>query len=150
MAAPERDEYGRRPLTGPERDELLDLPIAGVLSTLTPAGRIHSVPVHFLRRGPELRVLTERDSVKCRNARRTGRATLCVETTIGGSDRWYVSAEGPVSVERSVSMDDVEALHLRYDKPGAFESDRAWDDDSAVLVIRPERWIAWSDADEGR
>jgi hypothetical protein len=105
------------------------------------------VPVHFLRKGAELRVLTERDSVKCRNARRTGRAALCIETTIGDSDRRYVSAEGPISVEESVPSDDVEALARRYGWRDAIGLDQELFDDSVMLVLRPERWIAWSDAD---
>src|SRR5438093_13575851 len=100
-----RDEYGRRPLTGRERTQLLDLPLTGIYSTLTIDERIHSVPVHFLPIEEELRVLTEPESEKCRNTRRTGRATLCVETTVGGTDRRYVSAEGPVSIEHPVSVE---------------------------------------------
>jgi hypothetical protein len=147
MIASERDGYGRRKLTEPERDALLDLPLTGVLSTLTPAGRIHSVPVHFLRNGGDLRMLVERDSVKSRNARRSGRATLCVETTIGEGDRRYVTAEGPVSVDEPISRDDLTALDRRYDRRDAAGFDQASYEDSAMLVLHPERWIAWSDAD---
>jgi hypothetical protein len=104
------------------------------------------VPVHFLPIGGELRVLTESESVKCRNTRRTGRATLCVETTVGGTDRRYVSAEGPVSIEQPVSVEHLTALHLRYGYDGE-ELDPTEFANSVMLVLRPERWIAWSDAD---
>jgi hypothetical protein len=142
-----RDGYGRRPLTASERDQLLDLPLAGVFSTLTIEGRIHSVPVHFLPVGGELRVLTEPDSTKCRNARRSGRATMCVETTVGAADRRFVSAEGSVSIEQPASLEDLTALHRRYGWDGGEELDPASYAASVILVLRPERWIAWSDAD---
>jgi hypothetical protein len=141
-----RDGYGRRPLTARERTQLLDLPLTAVYSTLTVDGRIHSVPVHFLPIEGELRILTGPESAKCRNTRRTGRATLCVETTVGGTDRRYVSAEGPVSIEQPVDVDHVTALDLRYgyDREELDPADLA---NSVMLVLRPERWIAWSDAD---
>jgi hypothetical protein len=109
--------------------------------------RVHSVPVHFLRSGSELRMLVESDSVKIRNARRTGRATLCVVTTIGGGDRRYVTAEGPVSIDESVSLDDVTALDQRYGRQDAAGFDQGSYEGSVMLVLRPERWIALSDAD---
>jgi hypothetical protein len=141
-----RDEYGRRPLTERERTQLLDLPLTGIYSTLNSNGRIHSVPMHYLPVGEELRMLTGPESVKGRNTRRIGRATFCVETTVGGTDRRYVSAEGPVSIEQPVSLEDLTALHLRYGYD-IEELDPTEFADSVILVLRPERWIAWSDAD---
>ncbi len=67
--------------------------------------------MHF---GGELRVLTERDSAKCRNAVRVGRATLCVETTVNGTDRRYATAEGPVRIEGPVSGNTIMELDQRY------------------------------------
>jgi Pyridoxamine 5'-phosphate oxidase len=142
-----RDDHGRRRLTPDERDALLDLPLTAVWSTLSASGWIHSVPVHFLPVDGELRVLTEWDSVKCRNARRTGRATLCVEATFDGRDRRYAMAEGPVRVERRVTPADVAALDRRYGRQDAGDFDAADYADSVMVVLTPERWIAWSDAD---
>jgi hypothetical protein len=141
-----RDDGGRRLLTEHERDELLDLPLAGVMSTLTPSGRIHSVPVFFVRRNGELRVLTGRDSVKCRNALASGRATLCVEMTLDGTDRRYVTAEGPIRIEQLV-LEDLVALADRYGGADPTSPDLDEYDDDVILVIEPEQWIAWSDAD---
>lgn len=140
----ERDEAGRRLLTENERDELLDQLLTGVWSTLTPSGRIHSVPVHFVRRGSQLRVLTSRHSVKTRNARASGRATLCVETTLDGTDRRYVTAEGPIRVQEPVLREDVLALAERY---GDHYADLDSYSEAVILVLDAERWIAWSDAD---
>ena len=91
---------GKWPLTVPEREALLLQPLVGVFSTLAPAGWIHSVPVHFLFRDGELWVLAERDSEKCRNVRRTGRGTLCVETATP-LERRYVSVEGEVRNQKA-------------------------------------------------
>ena len=71
------------------------------------------MPVHFVRRDNELRVLTGLDSIKSKNARASGRATLCVEMTLDGTDRRYVTAEGPVRVEEPVLLEDVLALAER-------------------------------------
>ena len=143
----DRDEFGRRRLTERERQDVLDLPLAAVWSTLTRAGRIHSVPVHFVTRGADIRVLTESDSVKCRNAQRTGRATLCVETTIHGADRRYATAEGPVHLERPITVEDLAALDRRYGRSDAVGFDAADFTDAVIMVLSPESWIAWSDAD---
>lgn len=86
--------------------------LAGVFSSITNTGWIHSVPVHFLPRDGELRIVAERDSVKYRNVRRTRRATLCVGTTVE-AERRYVSAEGPVGIEDRVSQQDLIALDRR-------------------------------------
>jgi hypothetical protein len=141
-----RDDHGRRPLTDEERGGLLGLPPTAVWSTLTAAGRIHSVPVHFMHVGGELRVLTERDSVKCRNAVRVGRATLCVETTVNGTDRRYATAEGPVRIEGPVSANALIELDQRYGRRATDPFDEQADANSAIMVLSPEHWIAWSDA----
>ena len=143
----ERDEFGRRRLTQSERDDLLDGALTAIWSTLDDDGRIHSVPVHFLRRGAEICVLTEMVSVKCRNSLRSGRATLCVETTVGGTDRRYVMAEGPVRVEAPATVQDLVPLNRRYGRTDDDRADDATLVGSALLVLLPERWIAWSDAD---
>lgn len=142
-----RDDHGRRPLTDQEREALLDLPLTAVWSTLTAMGRIHSVPVHFMHFGGELRVLTERDSAKCRNAVRVGRATLCVETTVNGTDRRYATAEGPVRIEGPVSGNTIMELDQRYGRRDTEPFDERTYANSAIMVLTPEHWIAWSDAD---
>lgn len=142
-----RDDHGRRRLTDEERGELLDLPLTAVWSTLTSTGRIHSVPVHFRHVSGELHVMTETHSVKCRNAVRVGRATLCVETTLNGTDRRYAMAEGPVRVEGPVSGNALIELAQRYGGQEPDPSDERTFANSTILVLTPEHWIAWSDAD---
>lgn len=113
---------------------------------LVAGGWIHSVPVHFLYREGEIRILCGTSSVKASNVDRTGRGTLCVEVT-HGSERRYVTVEGAVRVERPARPDDVTALDQQYSRTDTAdwtESDYA---NEAMLVMRPTRWIAWSDWD---
>ena len=100
-----------------------------------------------MRRDSELRVLTGRDSVKSRNARASGRATLCVEMTLDGTDRRFVTAEGPVRVEQPVLLEDVLALAERYGGHYAGYPNLDSYGEGVILVLEAEQWIAWSDAD---
>jgi PPOX class probable F420-dependent enzyme len=139
-------DTNRRRLTSHERRELLSRPLVGIFSSLAMDGWIHSVPVHFLYRDGEVRILCGTNSVKATNVDRTGRATLCVEVT-NGTERRYVTVEGRASVERPAQAHDVTALDERYTRADAAdwtESDYAGE---AMVVIRPTRWIAWSDWD---
>ena len=89
------DDSVDRPLADAERIALLALPLPGVFSTVAPDGSVHSVPIHFVFIDDDRVHRSESDSVKVRNARRTGRATLCVTTTVDAEPR-YVTVEGPV------------------------------------------------------
>jgi nitroimidazol reductase NimA-like FMN-containing flavoprotein (pyridoxamine 5'-phosphate oxidase superfamily) len=115
------DEHGdtnRRRLTPDECRELLSRPVVGIFSSLAKHGWIHSVPVHFVYRDGEVRVLCGTNSVKATNVDRTGRATLCVEAT-NGTERRYVTVEGPLSVERPAQAHDVIALDEQYKRADA-------------------------------
>ena len=136
---------GTRPLTDEERKALLEQPLVGIFSTLAPMGWIHSVPVHFVRDGDDVRFVTGRDSVKSRNARRSGRATLCVETSTP-TERRYVSLEGAVHFE-AVSLSDLARLDEKYGRSDADGFNEGTFDRDVIAVIRPVRWIAWSDRD---
>jgi hypothetical protein len=87
----------------------LSRPITGVFSSLSPQGWIHSVPVHFVFRDGEVRMLCGANSVKATKVDRSGRATLCVEVTIGPERRRHVIVEGPAQIERPADPRDVTA-----------------------------------------
>ncbi len=144
--SPPADENRRR-LSRDECVDLLTRPLAGVFSTLHSGGWIHSVPVHFLFADGEVRILAEAGAVKSRNAARTGQATLCVEIT-EGPVRSYVSVSGPVTADRPPPVADLVALDEKYGRAdfasGWPESDFAA---ALILVLRPDRWIAWADWD---
>lgn len=146
MASASENLSGRR-LTPAEQAELLDLPLAGVWATVSPSGRVHAVPVHFVRSGQDIRVLTQRGSVKCTNTLQAGRATLCVPTTLGDNDRRYVSVEGPVRVESPIQRQDLLALDQKYERDDASCFEEPEYRESVIMVLSPSRVIAWSDTD---
>lgn len=137
----------RRRLTRDEIVELLQRPLAGVFSSLSEGGWIHSVPVHFLYADDQIRFLAGAAAVKTRNVERTGQGTLCVEVT-EGSTRSYVSVAGPANVRRPPDASDLRALDERYSRDDFAEG---WDDEfhasAVMIVLAPERWIAWADWD---
>jgi hypothetical protein len=134
----------RRRLTPEERDALLARPLAAVFSTVSPGGWIHSVPVHFLPSHDGLRILAGAVAVKTRNATHTGHATLCVEVT-DGPVRSFVTASGPVEILQPPPPADLAALDQRYSRTDF--SSLAGSPDAVMLVLRPDRWIAWMDWD---
>jgi hypothetical protein len=137
----------KRRLTRDEAVELLSRPLAGVFSSLSAAGWIHSVPVHFLYADDQVRFLAGAQDVKTRNIERTGQGTLCVEVTEGGT-RSYVSVSGPVTTRRPPAVSDLRALDRRYSRDDFVEG---WDTEAfaaaVMIIIAVDRWIAWTDWD---
>lgn len=131
----------QRGLQESERDELLKEPLTAVLATERKAGGVHAVPVWYLYRAGELRIVAGRDSVKVKNAVRTGRATLCIQRA-RGSDLRYVTAEGSVRVE-PCGIEDRRQLWAHYTDEAKANAMAAGDlSGLCVLVIAPERWTA--------
>jgi PPOX class probable F420-dependent enzyme len=124
---------------------LLDLPHPAVFSTVSADGSVHSVPVHFVLIDGEIRFIAESDSVKVRNVRRTGRATLCVTATVD-EERRYVTVEGPVRIQDGIAQADLEALDRRYGRDPGSVDDGGYAD-TLTLVVRPERWLGRADSD---
>lgn len=131
-------------LSHSKRDELLREPLTAILATERKAGGVHAVPVWFLYRGGELRVITGRDSVKLKNALRTARATLCVQRS-RGDDLRYVTAEGAVRVE-PCSIEERRELWAHYTDEATAAAMAAGDlSGLCVLVLTPHRWTAISE-----
>ncbi len=128
-------------MTPAERDAFLREPRTAVLATAGRDGRIHTVPVWFSYDGSVFRVITERGSVKHRNAARAGRATLCVDERDGTLR--YVTVEGPVAVQDPVSYEERLALHTLYRGPEKAKQivDRGGHEKMVILILTPERWI---------
>jgi nitroimidazol reductase NimA-like FMN-containing flavoprotein (pyridoxamine 5'-phosphate oxidase superfamily) len=137
----------KRRLTRHEAAELLSRPLAGVFSSLSEGGWIHSVPVHFLYSDDQVRVLAGGQDVKTRNVLRAGQGTLCVEVTEGNT-RSYVSVSGPAAISRPPEPADLHALDEKYSRADYAEG---WNDESyayaVMIVVSIERWIAWADWD---
>lgn len=146
-SASEFVDENRRRLTREESIALLARPVPGVFSSISKGGWIHSVPVFFNYTEGECRILAGIDAVKTRNVVRTGQATLCIEVT-DGPVRSFVSVSGPVSLRRPPTPQDLVALDQRYSRTD-FSS--GWDDAAfaaaVMLLLHPDRWIAWADWD---
>ena len=126
-------------MTPEERDAYLSQPRNAVLATTSPDGRVHAVPVWFRYTDGVLLIITERGSVKHRNAARAGRGALCVDD----GKFAYVSTEGPIEVQDSVSYEERLALHTLYRGAEAAKRivDQGGHERMVILRLRPERWF---------
>jgi PPOX class probable F420-dependent enzyme len=123
-----------------QREEFIKQPRTAVLATTGRDGRIHAVPVWFRWDGEQFRILTDRGSAKHRNAVRTGRASLCIDDR----ERFtYVTGEGPVTVQDTVSYDERLALHTLYRGPEKAKEvvDNGGHEKLVLLLLRPEHWL---------
>lgn len=124
-----------------ERDAFLREPRTAVLATTGSRGQIHAVPVWYLWDGSHFCIITERGSVKHRNVARTGRASLCVDQREGGVR--YVTAEGTVTVQETVTFEERLALHRLYRGEEAARRivDRGGHERMVQLILKPEHWL---------
>jgi PPOX class probable F420-dependent enzyme len=85
-----------------------------ILSTMSPSGRIHSVPVGFTFDGAVLRIITGDGTQKVRNVERAGHATISQVDGI----RW-LTLSGPARIEREPEAvaDAVARYTARYRAP---------------------------------
>lgn len=123
-----------------QREEFIRQPRTAVLATTGRDGRIHAVPVWYRWDGQQFRIITERGSVKHRNVARTGRASLCIDDR----ERFtYVTGEGPVTVQDTVSYEERLALHTLYRGPEKAKEvvDKGGHEKMVLLLLRPEHWL---------
>lgn len=85
-----------------------------ILSTISPSGRIHSVPVGFTFADGVLRIITGDGTQKVRNIERTGHSTVSQVDGI----RW-LTLSGPARIERDADAvaDAVARYAVRYRQP---------------------------------
>ena len=126
-------------MTPEERDAYLRQPRNAVLATVRPDGQPHAVPVWFRYHDGAFDIITERGSVKHRNAVNAGRAAICVDD----GKFAYVSAEGPVEVQDPVSYAERLALHTLYRGAEAAKRivDQGGHERMVILRLRPEHWL---------
>ena len=133
-----------RELRQSEREELLKEPLTAVLATERVAGGVHAVPVWYHYRDGELRVVTGKNSLKVRNALRTGRATLCIQRS-RGADLRYVTVEGLVRVEPCTPGERRQLWAHYTDEKKAAAMAGADLSGLCVLILVPQRWTATSE-----
>lgn len=123
------------------RDLFVRQPQTAVIATVGKNGRIHAVPIWYLYEDGSFLILTERGSVKHRNAVRGGRATICIDERDGGFR--HVTAEGPVTVNDPVTFEERLRLHTHYRGAERAQTIVAAGGHGRMvqLVLRAERWI---------
>ena len=117
----------------------------GVVSTISPSGKVQATVISTSVVNGKVAFATRPDTVKLRNIKRTGRATI---TVIKLDTRRYVTVEGPTEV---IDWDDAKAdqqLALLRDVYTAMERPpEAWNDFEgemrkqrrSVVLVTPER-----------
>ena len=116
----------------------------GIIAVEADDGPPLAVPIWYrYEPGGEVRVHTERESVKFRLLQRAGRFTLTAqEETLPYR---YVSVEGPITaVEQGATPEERRAMAHRYLGPKIgdryLQDTEATAKDTMVVRMRPERW----------
>ena len=114
-----------------------------VLATTGPGNSPHAVPMWYRYRDGIITILGARDSQKCRNVERTGKAMVVVDRR--DPPYYAVMVKGDAELEPGLSREEEYELVLRYlgkDKVDAYlaqyEKRRA---NVASIIIRPTRVI---------
>lgn len=127
-------------MTPAERDAFLSDVHVGILAIQRVDKAPLALPVWYQWTDGEIVVSMGADSAKARLLRRFGRATFTVQDE--RPPYRYVSVEGPVTV--TTEAHDVTELATRYlgpDLGAQYAAANPPSDDTAVMRLRPERWL---------
>jgi PPOX class probable F420-dependent enzyme len=129
-------------MTASEKQQFLAGLHVGVLSIPRPDSGPLTVPIWYdYRPGETLWFITGRESRKGRLLNTGTRVSLCAQTE--APPYQYVSIEGTVTAIDPVS-DELLPMAVRYlgEKQGRAYAAGSSDDDSVVVHVRPEQWLA--------
>jgi PPOX class probable F420-dependent enzyme len=129
-------------MTAAEKQAFLAEPHVGVLAIPRPDAGPLTVPVWYdYRPGGSLWFITGRNSRKGRLLATGTRISLCAQTE--DAPYRYVSIEGPVAAIEPTT-DQLLPMAVRYlgDKQGRAYAAGSAEDDSVVVLVSPERWLA--------
>lgn len=108
----------------------------GVLATVGPDGTPHVVPVEVLVRDGKVYAWSEGDSVKVRNAKRTGRAAVMAYKGTSGA---LVRGPARLLTAADPSYASITRGFLdKYDREETFGND-------TLVEVTPERVTSWED-----
>lgn len=130
-----------------ERERYLADVHVGVLSVPDIDGRAPlSVPVSYrYEPGGEIEFATGGSTRKLALLRKSGRCSFLVQTEEVPFQ--YVSVEGPIVIDESVSLEWYEASAVRYLEPDLAEryvlATKDFINDMVLVRIRPERWLTY-------
>jgi hypothetical protein len=129
-------------MTTTEKQQFLAGLHVGVLSIPRQGAGPLTVPIWYdYRPGETLWFITSRESLKGRLLDTGTRVSLCAQTE--APPYRYVSIEGPVTAMDPVG-DELLPMAVRYlgEKQGRAYAAGSSDDDSMVVHVRPEQWLA--------
>lgn len=121
--------------------QILSQPVIVRISTITPDGYPHSVPVWFMLDGDALIVFTERGSQKAHNARANARGSIAIGGDPVGSPCYLV--EGDIRLEDD--PDHAVTAQITYHYEGKERGDEwlaMWKgSDHVILRLTPRRVV---------
>ena len=119
----------------------------GHLGTVREDGRAHVAPIWFSLDGDDVVFNTAADTVKGRNLRRTGRASLSVDLPV--MPYGFVHLEGPVAIEDDPEAyrpwsRQISAKYVPFDEVEAY-TDRNAVEGELLVRLTPETIVAVAD-----
>ena len=127
----------------PDAHAFLSQPQICVLATTGPGNSPHAVPMWYRYRDGIITIIGARDSQKCRNVERTGKAMVVVDRR--EAPYYAVMVKGDAEIGPGLSREEERELVLSYLGPdrvdaylAQYEERRA---NVASIVIRPTRVI---------
>ena len=116
-----------------------------VLATTGPGTSPHAVPMWYRYRDGIITILGARDSQKCRNIERTGKAMVVVDRR--EPPYYAVMVKGDAEVGPGLSREEEYEIAFRYLGPEGIDEFMAYFDetwhDNATIVIRPTKVIEY-------
>ncbi|MFC4048499.1 pyridoxamine 5'-phosphate oxidase family protein [Actinomadura syzygii] len=144
-------ELTRPPQMSPEAREKYLAEAHTAVLTVSQEGRGPlALPIWYgYEPGGDVRVITRGDSQKAEMIRRAGRITLCVQSP--EPPYRYVTVEGPVSIQETVTPDERKQLAARYLGPEFGEAFVQATAEATPMMIavsmRPENWLSQDQTD---
>ena len=128
--------------------ELLSRTMVCVLATTGPGNSPHAVPMWYRYRDGVITISTWRESQKCRNVERTGKAMVVVDRR--EPPYYAVMVKGDAKMGPALSRDEQRERAFRYVGPDGIGEFMAYVDESdtsaqsgATIVIRSTRIIEY-------
>ena len=116
-----------------------------VLATTGPGNSPHAIPMWYRYRDGVITITTSRESQKCRNVERTGKAMVVVDRR--DPPYYAVMVKGDAEIGPGLSREEEYEVAFRYLGPDGIDAFMAYFDetghDNATIVIRPTKVIEY-------
>jgi len=134
------------PLTQQELDSFLSEPHIAVVSTASPSGVPHAMPIWYMWRDGKVVFHTGPESKKMRNLRKNPRVSVVVDSKVAPYK--VVVVEGTATeLPEDPALAREMAIHYLGEKLGARYSEQS-SGGSTLVVVEPKKIISWDYARE--